>query len=214
MENIPNHLFDLLHTKDFQELTATEQTNVLAFIDEQTYTSMRMASVFSQQFFVDEDPVTVNPVRLQQLLTKVEAKQFAQPNFVWNKPIALWKVAALFLLLGGGWTVFVLANKNQEIHTTYITQLDTVFVDKVVPGEKIHDTVYIEYERKQQRKQHRHNEQVHTEYSSIPAQEVNIPTTTDMNIVGIKKKDEPVNDKKGNSIKDDSLINAFGFVTL
>lgn len=214
MENIPNHLFDLLHTKDFQELTAAEQSSVLVFMDEQAYTSMRTASVFSQQFFMDEDPAPVNPAQLQQLLKKVEAKKLAHTNIVWNKPVALWKVAALFLLLGGGWMVFVLANKNQEVHTTFITQLDTVFVDKEVPGEKIHDTVYIEYERKQQRKQHRHDEQLHTEYSSIPTQEVNIPATTDMNIVGIKEKDEPVNDKKGNSIKDDSLINAFGFVTL
>jgi hypothetical protein len=36
----------------------------------------------------------------------------------------------------------------------------------------------------------------------------------DINIIGIKEKDKPVNNAKGNSIKDDSLINAFQFVTL
>lgn len=214
MENIPNHLFDLLNEKDFQKLTAEEQASVLAHMDEHTYTSMRTASVFSHQFFKEEETVKANPVHLQQLLKKVEAKHLTEPTIVWNKPVALWKVAALFLLLGGGWMVFILANKNQVVRTAYITQLDTVFVEKEIPAQKIHDTVYIEYERKQQRQNKHHEERLPTEYSSNPAQEVNIPPITDMNIVGLKEKDEPVNNKKGKSIKDDSLINAFGFVTL
>lgn len=213
MEHIPNHLFDLLNQKDFHELTAEEQTSVLAYMDEHTYASMRKASVFSRQFFEEEESVTVHPKQLQQLLKKVEAKQLAEPTIVWNKPVALWKVAAMFFLLGGGWLIFILANKNQVVRTAYITQLDTVFVEKEMPAEKIHDTVYIEYERKQQRQQHRH-EELPTEHSSLPVQEVNIPAMSDVNIVRIKEKDEPVNNSKGNSIKDDSLIKAFKFVTL
>jgi hypothetical protein len=133
-----------------------------------------------------------------------------EPTIVWNRPIALWKAAALFLLLGGGWLVFVLTNKNTVIQTSYITKLDTVFVEKEIPGEKIHDTVYIEYERKQKR----NLEHLPIDNSSLPKQEINIPTMNDINIIGIKEKDKPVNNAKGNSIKDDSLINAFQFVTL
>jgi hypothetical protein len=104
----------------------------------------------------------------------------------------------------------VLTNKNTVIQTSYITKLDTVFVEKEIPGEKIHDTVYIEYERKQKR----NLEHLPVDYSSLPKQEINIPTMNDINIIGIKEKDKPVNNAKGNSIKDDSLINAFQFVTL
>ncbi|MES2778672.1 MAG: hypothetical protein V4651_02135 [Bacteroidota bacterium] len=215
MENIPDQLFDLLEQKEFHELNAEEQAGVLACMDKQTYTSMRNASVLSHNFFEGEKPIDVNPAQLQQLLKKVETKHLTeQPAIVWNKPVALWKVAALFLLLGGGSLIFILANQNQVIRTSYITQLDTVFVEKEVPAEKIHDTVYIGYERKQQ-KQHTHRaERLPTEHYLTPAQDANIPTMSDVNIVRIKEKDEPINNKKGNSIKDDSLINAFGFVTL
>ncbi|MES2558805.1 MAG: hypothetical protein V4590_03640 [Bacteroidota bacterium] len=214
MEHIPDHLFDLLNQKDFQALNPEEQSSVLAVMDEPTYASMRKASVVSRQFFAEEKSTPVKPEYLQQLLKKAEAKQQHEPTIVWNKPIALWKVASLFLLLGGGWMVFMLANKNQVVRTSYITQLDTVFVEKEVPGEKIHDTVYIEYERKQQRQHTRGENRSHKDYSSVPTGDASLPVISDVNIVRIKEKDEPINNSKGNSIKDDSLINAFRFVTL
>lgn len=212
MESIPNHLFDLLNEKDFEELTLEEQSNVLLHMDKQTYTSMHKAAVAAYAFFEEEEPLILNPNQLQNLLKKAEDKQYNMPTLVWNKPIALWKAAAIFLLLGGGWFIHTLATKNLPHRTSFITQLDTVFVEKEIPGEIIHDTVYIEYERKQQRNKKHH--QLPIEYSSIPKQEVNIPTMSDVNIVGMQEKDEPANRIKGNSIKDDSLINAFGFVSL
>jgi hypothetical protein len=173
---------------------------------------MHSATLAARRFFREEEPITINSKQLDILLKKVDAKQHKTPSIVWNKPIALWKAAAIFLLLGGGWLIHTLATKNLPPQTTFITQLDTVFVEKEIPGETIHDTVYIEYERKQQRaKKH---QELPIEYSSIPAQEVNIPAMSDVNIVGVKEKDKPANTIKGNSIKDDSLINAFGFVTL
>lgn len=211
MESIPNHLFDLLNEKDFEELTPEEQSDVLAYMDKQTYTSMHIAALAAKSFF-KEEPVMVNPNQLHHLLKKVEVKQYKTPTIVWNKPIALWKAAAIFLLLGGGWLIHTLATKNLTPQTTFITQLDTVFVEKEIPGETIHDTVYIEYERKQQRTKKHH--ELPIEYSSLPIQEVNIPAMSDVNIVGVQEKDKPANTIKGNSIKDDSLINAFGFVTL
>jgi hypothetical protein len=214
MEHIPNHLFDLLDQKDFKTLNAEEQASVLACMDEQTYTSMRNATIVSHRYFEDEQSEVVNPKQLQYLLNKVDAQQAHETGIVWNKPIAMWKVAAMFLLLGGGWLVFMLANQHKVVHTSYITQLDTVFVEKEVPAEKIHDTVYIEYERKHQRKQMHPEERLPSESYSTPVRETNIVSISDVNIVHLKEKDEPINNKKGNSIKDDSLINAFGFVTL
>lgn len=214
MEHIPEHLFDLLNEKDFGALNAAEKASVLSCMDEQTYTSMHKASVFSHRYFEDEQPPKVNPKQLQYLLAKVDAQQPHTPAIVWNKPIALWKVASMFILLGGGWLVFILANQQKVVHTSYITQLDTVFVEKEIPAEKIHDTVYIEYERKHQRQQVHHEERLPSESYSTQVQETNIVSISDVNIVNVKEKDEPINNKKGNSIKDDSLINAFGFVTL
>jgi hypothetical protein len=210
MEHIPDYLFDLLNQKDFDELTSEEHSIVLSIMDKDTYSSMRAASHAARQFLEDEYPVFIPSNQLDQILKEVERKKMDEPTIVWNRPIALWKAAALFLLLGGGWLVFVLTNKNTVIQTSYITKLDTVFVEKEIPGEKIHDTVYIEYERKQKR----NLEHLPIDNSSLPKQEINIPTMNDINIIGIKEKDKPVNNAKGNSIKDDSLIQSFKFVTL
>ena len=212
MEPLPDFLFDLLAEKEFHQLSDAERTSVLACMDEPSYTSLRMASVMSRKILADDKPPLLNPNQLQQLLKKAEAKHLSQQTIVWNKPIPLWKAAAVFILLGGGWMVLRLASQHPVIRASYITQLDTVYIEKEIPAEKIHDTVFIEYKHVYPK---RHAETtLPSENYSPRNSDSDIPVAGEVNIVGVKAKDDPINNKKGNSIKDDSLIHAFGFVTL
>ncbi|MFZ4799869.1 MAG: hypothetical protein ACOYMA_20430, partial [Bacteroidia bacterium] len=139
MENIPSIIFDLLGKKPFDQLTEQENSLVLQFINKAEYEELRNATLLSNSFKINEEKLLTNDKSKDLLLNHFREKN--KNVALMYKPIELWKVAASFLLIMGI-CYFYVTLKNFNVHTQYLSQIDTVYIDKIVPGEKIFDTIY------------------------------------------------------------------------
>ena len=121
-----------------------------------------------------------------------------------NYPISLGKVAAVaFLFLSIiAWQFF---NSNTDDRIVYITKTDTLVKEKEIPvTEVIHDTFL-----------------VHTTQPKTPNKAKNnivsfssTPTMTDIYIAGTDEMEKTYNRPKNNSLKNDTLVHKYGFVSL
>lgn len=195
MENIPNLIYELIEQEPFETLSATNQTLVLQYLTQSEYETMHKTAQALKHNTADFTPI--NAVQKDKLMQQFHMrKQPLRP--LWNKPIQVWKAAAIFLLLGGGW--FVHWQTYQRKHIEYVTQLDTVYLEKKVPV-KIYDTVYCKEEKNASYASHQKR--------NIPSEKSTVgqPTTN-------RKEDYIEPARRGTSAKDDSLIQSFKFVTL
>lgn len=190
MENIPEIILTLIEQKEFDSLSETEKNNVLQYITRDEYDSMhRTAFLLKQE--KPELPL-INAAAKDKLMTHLMSKTQNHPA-MWSTPVQLWKAASIIILLGAGW--FLHWQTYRQKHVEYVTQLDTVYLEKEVPV-KVYDTVY-------------YKEESAVSYTSQKSPEnsarLNRP----------HKISAPVEPKRrGVSAKDDSLIQSFKFVTL
>lgn len=211
-ENIPAHIYDLAERFRFADLGEQDRKNVLEYVDENTYNDLHMAAVAIRQSIV-KTPAPGKNQRRQQLLTVFDAHNEKRPVVIplWKQPVALWKVAAVVVLLLTGWTsVFIGMKKEPE--KNLVASVDTVYVTKEVPSEpvKIHDTVYVErYKKNDEKKAVPHINPV------SPANGTMTPVQTDfINAAGVESLNNRPNQPKGNSMKDDTLLKKYSFVTM
>ena len=215
MEHIPTLIFDWIETHSFELLEIEQQQEVLIYFSENEYDELHLAAISTQNHL--EEMVDVNTVIEQKLIESFDRKfSHQQKKSIMFYSVQLWKVAALFLFIGGGALWIVLqAKAHKEI--SYITIKDTVYVPSFAENEdvvKVYDTVYINSgAQKTAKRETRHriemsasNQKETTAFipSSIPG----------IHLLSIKDKDELVNKQKGNSLKDDTLLRQFKVVRL
>jgi hypothetical protein len=212
MENIPSFVFDLLETKSFAQLSETEKNDVLQYISMEEYEGLHTAAIYTKASMKNEVPVMTDSSQ-KDLLMKRFMEKYPHDSFemVMNKPVQLWKVAAMFLLLAGSGAMMMIQAKKNAVEVQYITQLDTVYLEKEQKVATIYDTIYLmeEVQKKDKPARSAHKDVIYKSTGeAFPAE------YEDINRISIKAKDQPINTTKGSNIKDDSLINAYGFVTL
>jgi hypothetical protein len=136
MENIPNAVLELMQQKKFNTLTQSEQQLVLKYFCQLEYDTYHQTQ---QLLFAHKDPFpSINLTQKNKLIQRfISSNNKVLP--LWNTPIQFWKAASIFVLLGSGWLIHWQSYKQQKVE--YITQLDTVFLEKEIPV-KIYDTVY------------------------------------------------------------------------
>jgi hypothetical protein len=195
MENIPEIILTLIEQKSFDELPESNKKEVLQYMSREEYDSMHQTAVLlkdTQTAF----PKT-NPVAKEKLMVHFMSKTQTHAA-VWSTPIQLWKAASIIILLGAGW--FLHWQTYQQKRVEYVTQLDTVYLEKEVPF-KVYDTVYYKEEASvtYTSNQKSNNSSSSTKVSKQYSNDMNAPA-------------EPK--RRGVSAKDDSLIQSFKFVTL
>lgn len=215
MEHIPTLIFDWIETHRFESLEKEQQQEVLIYFSKNEYDELHLAAVSTQNHL--EEMLDVNPVIEQKLMKSFEQKFSHHPKkSILFYSIQLWKVAALFFLIGGG-TLWVVLQAKAHKEISYVTIKDTVYVPSFTGTEnliKVYDTVYINSgAQKTAKKETRHRIEMSTSHqkettafvpSSIPG----------IHLLSIKDKDELVNKQKGNSLKDDTLLKQFKVVRL
>ncbi len=213
MENIPSFIFDLVNQKDFETLTAPEKTKVLAYLSEEEYNELRQGVLLSEAVVFNEQQIPGNDAQKELLLRRLKQKH--QPFMWWQTPVALWKVAASFLLFGLIGYFYINA-KTGHTNKKVLAQTDTVYLEKLLPAEKVYDTVYLKqtvtavrHEKpKQQTASYR------TPQNQQSVDDNALPGVNNLNLLSVSDYDKVINNKKGKSMKDDTLITTIGFVTL
>jgi hypothetical protein len=195
MENIPDSIIELIGQQSFDELSEPQKEVVLKHLSAQEYDSLYVTHRILGQQNTELPPENTSQKR--RLMDHfVSTKQSFRP--LWNTPVQLWKAASIFILLGAGWLIHWQTYKHKQVQ--YVSQLDTVYLEKEIPV-KVYDTVYYKEEER--------NAFVSHKPAQIPAEENRLKKDeADRN----ENYSEPV--RRGIPAKDDSLIQSFKFVTL
>lgn len=140
---LPVEIIEWSGSKSFASLSAVEQNFVKKFISEEEYNE-----VFNTQkevaLYYNEDK-TLNPsLNVKQKLDDAFRKKHAEPKSLWLQPVALWKVAAVFLVVFSASCLYLKKNAGSQSSTSLLVH-DTIFVEKKIEAIKhILDTV-VEY---------------------------------------------------------------------
>lgn len=209
-QETPEIIFDWINTSPFDGLETHQQKQVLEYFTADEYNEMHEAAVLMAPAVKPVEPARKAEIK-KNLLEKFDAKHH-KPVIValWKKPVALWKAAAILVIALTGWTFIYSSGKKHVQPDSLMARVDTVYVTKEVKTEptKVHDTIYVVREGKQQKKN-----------IEIVAQPVGITITPEPGIgqtgtVTITSLENIPNIPRGNSMKDDTLLKKYGFVTL
>lgn len=195
METIPDNIIILIEHYPFDSLSEADKQLVQQYLSREEYDSMfQTAALLHRNTGIFPEPAANQKGQLMD--------HFMQHNHrapaLWRTPVQLWKAASIILLLGGGWLLHWQTYQQKKVE--YVTQLDTVYLEKEVPV-KVYDTVY-------------YKDEPSVTYTSnnrgdVPAENQKLNRRT-------KERAYPgvENQRRGVSAKDDSLIQSFKFVTL
>lgn len=213
LNHIPSHVFDLVQNRSFRELNATEKAEVLMHFSAEEYEEMHNAVREVKTMKQDNNPSSKYRIK-QELLAEFDRlhphpKEERRNLLFYNVP--LWKVAAVFLLLTSA-SLWLINSKASDIEVVQVDRIDTVFVEKeVATPVKIYDTVYLV----QRKKAESTLMQAPTATAhGGPAMDLLADTGFSESIIGIDDIDNAANSPKNNSMKYDSLLRRYEFVTL
>lgn len=212
IENIPSSVFDWMRTTPFERLDAAQQKTVEEFMSIMEYNDMHDATQLLSETKYSSSG-RQEEIR-QNLLEKFERKhhQPQQARLFYSSQL-VWKIAAVFLAIGLPISAYFLIKSNKKLITNQLNgRVDTVYLENTATSNpiKVYDTVYIVKEKNAPRTTtHKEREVIQN-----PVDEVNVSLQHDITIQSIKNVDSTPNKRRRNSIKDDSLINHYNFVTL
>lgn len=205
INQIPSAIFEWQQRFAFNQLSVLQQEEVLRHFTQAEYDDMHQAILL-----VKETTQTRPERKLaikQQLLNRFDEVHHKPKKQIWTLPLQLWQAAAMIILLGGA---FLLINKNKTVvPVQVIASADTVYVEREVAPVKVYDTVYIEKNSGKVKQVTRR-----VEPPASGREQLVYPAQQDLQIHSIKDLHDVPNQIKRNSIKDDSLISNYRFVTL
>lgn len=214
IENSPDELFDWIGRMNYEELNAEQKRAVAGFLSPEEYDAMHDAAVAIRQ----------NPVRdqdrknrmKQDLLNRFDEKYKRESRIIALFPAA-WKAAAAALMIGLPLSAYWLIRHNGQGPGNKLSEkIDTVYIEQSVEKQvKVYDTVYIEKEEKNRPVKRLHDPaRYEVEKKNEETLSGQLTGSGGLNIQSIEKLDALPNNPKRNAIKDDSLLQHYGFVTL
>ena len=214
-EQIPNHIFDWLETVDFENLPAEKQEEVKAWLSADEYQEMRQTLVAIKASKVNSTNLSGNrKARLMEHFDTVYPKQKTEVT-----KIHYWQMAAGFLLLLCGGLLFQKWQVSPEKSPVMAAIRDTVFLVKNSAPEmvRVHDTVYLSVPSGEKtatvqtvagRKTYNSPIRISTRSNSYAA------VSDNRLVLPVETMESSRNDPKGNSMKDDSLLRKYSFVSM
>ncbi len=210
MKNIESTLFELIENKAFDELNQEEKNLVLSQMNESDYSALYQSNLLAKSISFGEDKSNINTNQKEKVMAHFRQKQ-SQVSIL-QQPIALWKVAASFVVSMMGLYLYMNTMKTTN-NSNFLASKDTVYIEKNIPGPQIFDTVYIYTKELVQNKLNKKNKPLMS--TDITQKEYHpMPEYSGLHQLSVTEYNEPINNKKGNSIKEDSLISSIGFATL
>ncbi len=209
MKNIPSAIFDLVATKPFDELTETEKKLVLSHITELDYNELHEGALIINNIVFTEGVIDENKERKELVLNSFKRKN--RKLNVLQTPIALWKVAASFLITTAC-MYWYFNSKNVVNKNAYLTLADTVYIEKQIQGPTVFDTIYLPLEKNAVTKLV--SKSGLTKSVATKQHDYETVANTGLNRLSISDLEKNINSKKGKNIKEDTLISNLGFATL
>ena len=207
-DRVPAIIFDWIEKIPFIELTNSQKEEVLKHFSESDYEQMHQTSLRVK--LASKSDSSYKSTRKEGVMGKFDAYHLNKTNKLsnWHRANLL-QAAAIFLFLISGWLFYQIFDLKKENAIKTIASIDTVYIEREIASnpEIIHDTVYSYKEVKSpSKKEVSHSDnlfrndanQVLGKLESLPLSELE----------ALK------NSTKGNSMKDDSLLRKFSFVSM
>ncbi len=204
-ENAPEIIFEWL-SEPFQSLNDKQQEEVLLYFTAEEFDEMHqaMTAIENNRQRPSAAMYRVKQELLAEFDKKFNGRSNARSLFV---PIDMWKAAAVFFFLMGSWFAIGYFRPQEFIHPKTMTTIDTVYLEK-----NFYDTVYVVEEERAERRTQKRAYAKSYESESISGNFQLRPET--LNVLSLDLLNSEENVQKGNSLRDDSLISGFNFITL
>jgi hypothetical protein len=214
-EHIPNHIFDWLETVDFENLPAEKQEEVKTWLSADEYQEMRLTLVVIKASKVNSANLTGS--RKARLMEHFDTVYPNKKTAVTK--IHYWQMAAGFLLLLCVGLLFQKWQVSPEKSPVMAAIRDTVYLVKNAAPEmvRVHDTVYLAVPsaektasvqtvvRTKNPNSFNRNTTPSSAYTAVADTRLVLP---------VESVESSRNDPKGNSMKDDSLLRKYSFVSM
>lgn len=205
-EKMPAVVFDWLEKFSFEELNHFQQKEVLAYFSAEEYDEI-YATVKDLRSTTRPE-VETRSSRKETILGHFDQHQSLKKGRGETRRVLVWQAAAVFLMMLSGWLFYQVFDLNKDPGMQQVAVKDTVYVEKEIRAEAeiIHDTVYRYKERQST------SSAVQEESDEIERE--NPETIGELDITPLIELENIGNNAKGNSMKDDSLLRKFGFVSM
>jgi hypothetical protein len=207
-ERMPAIIFDWIEELSFEELNNSQKKEVSTYFSEQEYDEMHLTSLNIK--LVSHLPLA-NEKQIKRRLTdhfnKFHSSKTGKNSF--SGGLFVWRAAALFLMTLSIWLFYKVFDLKKDLHAQEMAVTDTVYVAKEVASrpQLIHDTVYLVKEDRP--------DSFKTDHSTVMgynAETILPPNETD-NLQAVELENITTM-PRGTSMKDDSLLRKFGFVSM
>lgn len=200
-EEIPSSVFDCLNQYAYEQLNAEQKTLVSAWFSPNEYNELHLVCLAATK------QTESRKESIKQNLLHQFAQQHQRASKNWfRQEIALWKVAATLLLIGGLSYPWLAPKKNKQ--APLLAQVDTVYIE--TQPTTVYDTIYLTGATKSKSAK----APVRTGYKAKQVATNYLPEQTDIKINSIQDLEAEPNQIRGNSLKHDTLLNTYGFVRL
>lgn len=214
---LPEEIIELLSKSNFAGLSSGEQQMVRSSMTEMAFNELYAAQYAATQYFEADRKLSPSASLKQNLDIAFRQRHPKRPS-VLLQPVALWKVAAVFLLLFSGTALYL--NKNNFSNATETVFVhDTIFADKKIEVIRhIIDTVVAyQYAATATGKVQKRVK------PALPANEENRDTVRvwkarreDIGIRTLQPEDliKDLPNRNGKSMQEDELVRTFGFARI
>jgi len=207
-EKLPTRIFDWIETSSFEHLTHSQQKEILTYFSVEEYNEMHRTFLDLKSASLTNNSEE-NHQRKSALLDHFDkyhsVKQTRYPG-----TLMVWQAAAILLLMLSGGLFYRIFDLKKDSTFEQVATTDTVYVTREVAQapEIIHDTVFRYKETKSAGQKDSYSS------SKISLETKDLESIGEMEIQPHLELENLTNAPKGNSMKDDSLLRKFGFVSM
>jgi len=208
-EKLPNVVFNWVEEFTFAELNDSQKKEVLTYFSEDEFDQMHQACM-DLKSVATIDHADVFTQKKNALLHHFdEHHSLKRRSSFFPGAMVVWQAAAILLLLLSGWLFYQVFGLQKNATIQQIAVTDTVYVDRQVASvpEIIHDTIY-------RYKENKGDPGKNDPSSEDMIEPEDIESIGEMEIHSIRELENLNNSPKGNSMKDDSLLRKFTFVSM
>jgi hypothetical protein len=203
-EEMPSVIFDWIEQKGFSTLAAEQQQEVLKYLSSEEYEELHRTAL-GVKVSVHKQ---VSNSRKEELFHHFDRKHRSGRIIgLQSQSLIFWQAAAVLLFLLSGWLFYRIFDVKSDHAIQQMASIDTVYVDREVKSnpEIIHDTVYLYKQLSRSTHENRTGGNATTNH----APEELTQEAEAIEVMSLNDLENPVNNTRGNSMKDDSLLNRY-----
>lgn len=215
-EHIPAVVFDWLQTYDFEELTAEQKQEVLFHFAMEEYGELRH-TVSQINLLRQSDESEGRLQRKQDLLARFDALHApaGKQRSIFSGQV-VWKAAAVFLFFLSAALFYQKMTAKSTESTALASAIDTLYVVKEVASApvRIYDTVFIQAKKHSERATNPIDSRLALRQDTGSETVVDQMAIEELPFVSVRELESKSNQPKRNSMKDDSLLRRYSYVTM